>query len=88
VVPTSFIGDTSPEVEQRQIEAWRQMPAARKAALVTGLTRAAFEMTMAGVRQRYPDATPRERFLRMAILVLGRDLAGRAYPDSAGVTDA
>jgi hypothetical protein len=88
VVPTSFVGDTSSEVEQRQIEAWRQMPAARKAALVTGLTRAAFEMTMAGVRQRYPDATPRERFLRMAILVLGRELAGRAYLDSAGVTDA
>jgi hypothetical protein len=74
--------DTAPDVERRQVEAWRRMSAPEKAAMVTGLTRAAWVMAAAGVRQRHPDATSREHFLRLAILVLGRDLAVRAYPDA------
>jgi hypothetical protein len=82
-IPLSL--DTSADIERRQVESWRQMSPAQKAALVTGLTRAAWEMTSAGVRQRYPDATPREHFLRVAVIVLGPDLARLAYPDVAGV---
>jgi hypothetical protein len=74
--------DTAPGIERRQIEAWRQMSAAEKAAMVTGLTRAAWALAAAGVRQRYPDASPREHFLRLAILVLGPELARRAFPDA------
>jgi hypothetical protein len=77
--------DTSPEIERRQVESWRQMSAAQKAATVTGLTRAAYAMTAAGVRQRYPDASPREHFLRVAVIALGPDLARLAYPDAAAV---
>lgn len=77
--------DTSPDVELRQIDAWRRMSASEKAAVVTGLTRAAFAMTAAGVRHRHPNASPREHFLRMAVIVLGPELALRAYPDAAAV---
>jgi hypothetical protein len=77
--------DTSPDIERRQIEGWRQMSAAEKAATVTGLTRAAYAMTAAGVRQRHPDASPREHFLRVAVIVLGPELARQAYPDAAEV---
>jgi hypothetical protein len=73
--------DTSPEVEHRQIERWRDMSPAEKAALVTGLTRAAYEMALAGVRHRHPDASPHEQFLRLAVITLGPDLAARAYPE-------
>jgi len=73
--------DTSPEIEERQVAAWREMPAAQKAALITALTSAAREMALAGVRQRYPAASEREHFLRLAILTLGPDLARQAYPD-------
>jgi hypothetical protein len=73
--------DTSPEVEQRQIAGWRRMSAAEKGALVTGLTRAAQEMARAGVRARYPAASPREEFLRLAIVTLGYELASKAYPE-------
>lgn len=59
------------------------MSAAGKAALVTGLTSAAYTMAMAGVRQRHPEASPREQFLRLAIVTLGPDLASRAYPEIA-----
>jgi len=85
VTETRLSLDTPPDVERRQIEAWRQMSAADKAALVTGLTRAAFAMTAAGVRQRHPDASPREQFLRVAVIVLGPELARLAYPDAAQV---
>ena len=85
VAHTAFNLDTSPDIERRQIDAWRQMSAAQKAETVTGLTRASYAMTFAGVRQRHPDASPREHFLRVAVIVLGPDLARRAYPDAAEV---
>lgn len=85
VTQTSLSLDTSPDIERRQVESWRRMSAAEKAAMVTALTRAACAMTFAGVRHRYPDASPREHFLRVAVIVLGPDLAQLAYPDAAGV---
>jgi hypothetical protein len=57
------------------------MSATQKADLITALNRAAREMALAGVRQRYPGASDREVFLRLAILTLGLDLARRAYPE-------
>jgi len=86
VTETPLTLDTSSEIERRQIDAWREMSPAEKAAMVTGLTRAAFAMTAAGVRQRYPDASPREQFLRVAVIVLGPELACKAYPDAAQVS--
>ena len=59
------------------------MSAAQKAAMITGLTRAAYAMALAGVRHRDPGASPREQFLRLALIVLGPELACRAYPDAA-----
>lgn len=77
--PTS--ADTAPEIEQRQIERWRSMSPEEKAAVVSGLTNAAHELALAGVRQRHPEATPRAQFLRLAIVTLGADLARKAYPE-------
>ena len=77
--------DTSLEVERLQIEGWRRMSAAEKAALVTGLTHAAYTMALAGVRHRHPGASPREQFLHLAIATLGPRLACAAYPDAAGL---
>jgi len=85
VTETPLSLDTSPEIECRQFDAWRRMSPAEKAAMVTGLTRAAFAMTAAGVRQRHPAASPRAQFLRVAVIVLGPELARLAYPDAAQV---
>jgi hypothetical protein len=38
-------------------------------------------MAQAGVRHRYPAASDREVFLRLAIITLGRDLAVRVHPE-------
>ena len=88
LVVTALARDTSPEVERRQIERWRNMSPAEKAALVTGLTGAAHAMAVAGIRHRYPNATSRERILRLAIVLLGTELARKAYPDIATLEEA
>ena len=87
-MPAPLSLDTAPEVERLQIERWRQMSAAEKAAIVSGLTQAVFELALAGVRLRHPDASPREQFLRLALITLGPDLAQRAYPEivASGLT--
>jgi hypothetical protein len=75
--------DTSREIERVQIEGWRQMSSEQKAAIVSGLTQTVFDLALAGVRQRHPDASPREQFLRLAVITLGPDLARKVYPDVA-----
>jgi hypothetical protein len=83
VSPAPLNADTDGQIERLQIDAWRRMTPAEKAAIVTGLTEAAISLALAGIRDRYPDATPREQFLRLAIVRLGPDLACKAYPDAA-----
>lgn len=73
--------DTPLDIEGRQIEEWRTMSAAQKAETVASLSRGVRDLAIAGIRLRYPNATPREQFLRLAILTLGRELAAEAYPE-------
>jgi len=75
--------DTSDEVERRQIEQWRTMSPAQKAAIVSRLTQATYALACAGVRQRHPNADKREQFLRVALITLGPELARKAYPEIA-----
>jgi hypothetical protein len=81
VSPDPLSADTSAAIAQLQIERWRKMSPADKAALVAGLTQAVYELARAGIRHRYPSASSREQFLRLAIVTLGPDLARKAYPD-------
>jgi hypothetical protein len=81
IVWSPLAADTSPEIERLQIERWRMMSAADKAAVVSGLTAASYELALAGVRRRHPHASPREHFLRLAIVSLGCDVARRVYPE-------
>ena len=76
-----FVTDTSPDIEALQVLAWRHMTPAQKAKLVSSTSRGAHAMAMAGVRTRFPTASPREQFLRLAIVKFGLELARRAYPE-------
>ena len=80
--------DTSPDAEAVLVRRWRQMSIAEKAQLVGDLTTSVNELAMAGIRQRYPEASSRECFLRLAILRLGRPLALCAYPEIEHLPDA
>jgi hypothetical protein len=75
--------DTTSEAWSRQIDLWRAMTAQQKAQLVSSLSRAARRFAEAGIAARYPNASPRDRFLRLAILQLGDELAAEAYPEAA-----
>ena len=83
VPPVPLSLDTSPEIERLQIERWRHMSPAQKAAVVSGLTQAVHDLALAGVRLRHPQASAREQFLRLSLITLGVDLARRAYPEIA-----
>ena len=54
-----------------------------KAAIVTSLTQTVIDLAKAGIRDRYPAAAPHEQRLRLAIVLHGRELATKAYPDVA-----
>jgi hypothetical protein len=71
--------DTAPDIERMQIAHLRRMPPWRKLALVGEMNRTVQTMALAGLRQRYPDDTPEQRRRRLAALLLGSELATRAY---------
>ena len=75
--------DTSPAMEQLQIDFWRRMTPLDKARAVTQLTRATQELARAGIRQRHPHASEQECRLRLAVLKLGPRLAVLVEPDAA-----
>lgn len=74
--------DTNRTVERVQLELWRRMSPLDKARAVSGISRAVQELSLLGIRQRYPDASERECELHLAALKLGRELAFRAYPQA------
>ncbi len=71
--------DTSPEAERLQVRGLRQMPPWRKLALVGEMNQTVRALALAGLRQRYPADTPAMRRCRLADLLLGPELAARAY---------
>ena len=77
--------DTSVEAQQVQIMLWRQMSTLEKARAVGKISRRLRELSMAGIRQRYPSASESECRVRYALLTLGRSLALSAYPEAAPV---
>lgn len=76
---TALSPDTWPEIEQLQIERLREMPPWRKLALVSEMHGTVRSLALAGIRQRYPDESPGQRRRRLADLLLGPELAARAY---------
>ena len=74
-----MVSDTHPDIERLQIELMRQLPAWRKVELIFELNRTARLFAMAGLRQRHPDATEDELNRRLADIILGPELAEKAY---------
>jgi hypothetical protein len=79
--------DTAVEIEARQIEAWRRMSPAERLQVVRDATRAVTDLALAGIRHRYPHASERECFLRLAAIRLGVATTQRIYPDAAALPD-
>jgi hypothetical protein len=65
--------DTDPAAERYLFDKLRTLPPWRKAEMLSASTRTAYDLAMAGLRQRYPGAEQPELRRRYAALVLGRD---------------
>jgi hypothetical protein len=71
--------DTPADIERLQIEGWRRMTPAEKAASVTALTRASITMAEAGIRHRHPEESADTHRRRLADILLGPDLANKVF---------
>jgi hypothetical protein len=76
---TIQVGDTQPDVERILIQRLRQMPAWRKMALVGEMNRTVRTFALGGIRLRHPEDSPEQQQRRLADLLLGPELAARAY---------
>ena len=72
--------DTSAAAEAIQVRAWRSMAPADIARIVDELSSMTRALAMAGLRERYPEASEPELVARLAEVTLGRELACRVYP--------
>ncbi len=73
--------DTSRAAEQMQVGAWRALTTVEIAELVVGASRAVRALALAGLRERYPEASEDTLIPRLAEITLGRELARRVYPE-------
>ena len=71
--------DTTPEAERVIIELARATPVWRKFEQVAETTETCRAFAMAGLRERYPEATQEELRRRLAALVLDRETVIRVY---------
>ncbi|MCP4203953.1 MAG: hypothetical protein GY769_18705 [bacterium] len=77
-MPTQ-LSDTSPDAERVRLEVYRKMPPERKLELVEDANDTARALALAGLRLRYPDEPPERLHRRLFGLILGEELAERAY---------
>ncbi len=75
----AFSRDTGPNAERVLIELLRQAPPSRKLQMVAELNETVRLLALEGLRQRYPKADESELKRRLADLLLGPELAARAY---------
>lgn len=62
----------------------RQAPAWRKVELMGQMYRTVCDLTLSGLRERFPDASAIELRRRLADILLGPELASRVYGPSSG----
>jgi hypothetical protein len=74
-----LFADTDPKTEAVLINLLRQASPARKLIMVGELNTTVRILALAGLRQRFPDASSAELQRRLADLLLGADLARQAY---------
>lgn len=71
--------DTSPEAERIQMDLLRAAPHWRKMEMVAQLNQTVRVLMLEGLRLRHPHASPAELNRHLADLVLGPELAEKAY---------
>lgn len=73
------ISDTHPEAERILTMLLRQVPVWRKLQMLGELNRTANQLALEGLRDIFPNATESELQRQLADLLLGPELAEKAY---------
>lgn len=76
---TILFSDTRPEAEQVLIDLLRRASTTRKLEMLGQMNAAAHQLALQGLRARHPGATEAQLQRYLADLLLGPDLAARAY---------
>lgn len=76
---TALFPDTHPKMEALQIELWRRASPTRKMNMLAQLNASARLLALTGLRAQYPQASEAELRRRLASLLLGEELARKAY---------
>jgi hypothetical protein len=76
---TPKISDTTPEAERVQIQILRSMPSWQRFKLINDMIVTSRKLALAGLRERFPNASEQELRRRLATLLLGSELAARVY---------
>jgi hypothetical protein len=71
--------DTSKAAERVLFDLARSAPAWRKVELIGEMRRTVCELALSGLHERYPHASAKELRRRLAEILLGSELALRAY---------
>jgi hypothetical protein len=76
---STLFPDTSPEVEKVLIDLLRKANAQRKLEMVGQMNGTVRTFVLCGLKQRYPQSTPKELRNALADLLLGTELANHVY---------
>jgi predicted component of type VI protein secretion system len=78
----ALFSDTHPKMEALQIQLWRQASPTRKMQALAQLNASARLLAMMGLRSQYPQASEAELRYKLAVLLLGEELAHKVYGES------
>jgi len=76
---TALFSDTHPKMEALQIQLWRQASPTQKMNMLAQLNAFVRMLALAGLRRQYPQASEAELRRKLAGLLLGEELARKAY---------
>lgn len=75
----TIYSDTHPKMEALQIQLWRQASPTRKMNMLAQLNASARLLALTGLRSQNPDASEAELRYKLAILILGEEIARKVY---------
>ncbi len=76
---TRLFPDTHPGIEKKLIEIEREMSFEDKLVCIRQMNMMMRQLALQGLRERYPDATEAEIQRRLMGMILGEELAAKAY---------
>lgn len=76
---SALFPDSRPEAEAVLIRLLREVPPWRKLEMLDELNRSVKMLALSGLQTRYPNESPEKLHRRLADLLLGSELAAKAY---------